>query len=93
VFDANGKRHVLRGKEGDSLVELLAMHEDVLGGSGKRCPATVSHWGLEQQHLAPPDRQSLLSTRLQWVQTCLHSVCTVQAWWGCRRTGVGCWKQ
>ena len=35
MFDANGKRHVLRGKEGDSLVELLAMHEDVLGGSGK----------------------------------------------------------
>ena len=35
MFDTAGKRHVLRGKEGDSLVELLAMHEDDLGGAGK----------------------------------------------------------
>lgn len=35
VFDTNGKRHILRGKEGDTLVELLAMNEDALGGTGE----------------------------------------------------------
>ena len=38
VFDTNGKRHILRGKEGDTLVDLLAMNEDVLGGTGDGAP-------------------------------------------------------
>lgn len=35
VFDLMGKRHVLRGKEGDDLVDILEEHKDEIGGDSK----------------------------------------------------------
>jgi len=32
VTDLGGHRHILRGKEGDSLIDLLVKHEEELGG-------------------------------------------------------------
>ncbi len=36
VFDTQGRRHNLRGREGQLLVDLLAEHEEVLGSGVAR---------------------------------------------------------
>jgi hypothetical protein len=53
VFDIEGRRHRLRGKEGQSLVELLAEHEDSLGGDG--AALYYSHKPTPCSMSSPPD--------------------------------------
>lgn len=35
MTDLGGHRHILRGKEGDSLIDLLVKHEEELGGDSE----------------------------------------------------------